>query len=234
MKRIAYSASDLEHWVSAATSLLGILAVLCASLLWPGTSGAPLAVASIGASAVLLFAVPHGALSQPWPLFGGHLLSALIGVSCYRSLGDGALSASIAVSLSIFAMYALRCLHPPGGATALFAVLGGPSAHALGYGYALHPVLLNASVLFAAAVALNAPFPWRRYPHHWIPLSLFQAPSPDIHASTPEKAMIPHSSLVYALSQLDTFIDVDEDDLQRIYALAMEDAHHHHPPARRP
>lgn len=33
--------------------------------------------------------------------------------------------------------------------------------------------------------------------------------------------MIPHGSLVYALSQLDTFVDVSEEDLQRIYALAL-------------
>jgi len=36
-----------------------------------------------------------------------------------------------------------------------------------------------------------------------------------------EKGMIPHSNLVYALSQIDTFVDVSEDDLQRIYALAL-------------
>lgn len=219
MKRISYSVSDRELWLSASLAFLGMLAALSAPLLWPGPPGSPFALASIGASAALLFAAPHGALSQPWPLFGGHFLSALIGVSCLLALGDGVLSAALAVSLSILAMYSLRCLHPPGGATALFAVLGGPSVADLGYAYLLHPVLPSAIALFLAAVALNAPFPWRRYPQRWFPAPALP-PEPPSAEAVPEKAMIPHSSLVYALSQIDTFIDVSEEDLQRIYALA--------------
>ena len=215
VRRLAYSVSEREHWISAAGGLVGILAVLWTSHFLLGSHGGVLAIASMGASAVLLFAAPHGALSQPWPVLGGHLVSALIGVTCARWLGgEPMLAASLAVGLSIAAMYSLRCLHPPGGATALYAVLGGETVHALGYGYVFSPVLLNAVVLVTVAVVFNYPFAWRRYPQAWHRhVAANDEPA--------EKHMIPHSSLVYALSQIDTFVDISEDDLQRIYALAL-------------
>lgn len=225
--KIAYTVSEREHWISAAGGLLGMLAVLWASHFVLGSgSSTVLIVASMGASAVLLFAAPHGALSQPWPMFGGHLVSALVGVACARWLGsdEPVLAASLAVALAIAAMYGLRCLHPPGGATALHAVLGGEAVHALGYGYVFSPVLLNVAVLLAVAVAFNYPFAWRRYPQAWWRKSATsEAPVAD---GSQEKCMIPHSDLVYALSQIDTFVDVSEEDLQRIYALALG---HRHP-----
>jgi CBS-domain-containing membrane protein len=217
VRKLAYSVSEREHWISGAGGLVGILAVLWSSHFWIDGHGGVLAIASMGASAVLLFAAPHGAMSQPWPVLGGHLVSALIGVTCARWFGgEPMLAASLAVALSIAAMYSLRCLHPPGGATALFAVLGGESVHALGYGYLFSPVLLNIVVLVTVAVLFNYPFSWRRYPqswHHRMQAVVMPA----------EKSMIPHSSLVYALSQIDTFVDISEDDLQRIYALALAD-----------
>ncbi|MGB9128125.1 MAG: HPP family protein, partial [Thiobacillus sp.] len=76
VRRLAYSVSEREHWISAAGGLVGILAVLWTSHFLLGSHGGVLAIASMGASAVLLFAAPHGALSQPWPVLGGHLVSA--------------------------------------------------------------------------------------------------------------------------------------------------------------
>ena len=220
VRKLAYSVSSREQWVSAAGGLVGILAVLTVShQLMPGHA-AYFIVASMGASAVLLFAAPHGALSQPWALIGGHLVSAAVGVSVTKLVDDPTLAAALAVALAIGFMYGLRCLHPPGGATALFAVLGGESIHVLGYGYLITPVLLNVLTLLIVAVVFNYPFAWRRYPQAWQreTAEAVCAVEPEAH---PEKCMIPHSALVYALSQLDTFVDVSEDDLQRIYALAM-------------
>ena len=225
MKRIAYSVSEREHWVSAAGGLVGILAALWVNHFWLSGHGGVLAIASIGASAVLLFAAPHGAMSQPWPVFGGHLLSALVGVTCARWFGhEPMLAASLAVALSIVAMYSLRCLHPPGGATALYAVFGGDAVHALGYGYLFSPVLMNVAVLLAVAVAFNYPFAWRRYPQVWWRETEAGKPAAAAEVGSGEKCMIPHSDLVYALSQIDTFVDVSEEDLQKIYALAL--GHH--------
>jgi CBS-domain-containing membrane protein len=220
VRKLAYSVSEREQWISAAGGMIGILAVLAVSHRLLAGHDAYLIVASMGASAVLLFAAPHGALSQPWALIGGHLVSAAAGVTAARWVGDPTLAAALGVALAIGLMYHLRCLHPPGGATALFAVLGGDAIHALGYGYLLVPVLLNALTLLIVAVLFNFPFVWRRYPQAWMRESAEAvcAVAPESH---PEKCMIPHSALVYALSQLDTFVDVSEDDLQRIYALAM-------------
>jgi CBS domain-containing membrane protein len=215
VRKLAYSVSEREHWISAAGGLVGVMVVLWVGQVWIGGHTGMLAIASMGSTAVLLFAAPHGAMSQPWPVFGGHIVSALIGVTCARWLGgEPMLAASLAVGLSIAAMYGLRCLHPPGGATALYAVLGGETVHALGYGYLFSPVLLNVVVLLAVAVTFNYPFAWRRYPQCW-----HRRAQP--LAESAEESMIPHSSLVYALSQIDTFVDISEEDLQRIYALAL-------------
>ena len=222
VRKIAYSVSEREHWISAAGGLFGILGVLWVSHALLGAHAGVLAVASMGASAVLLFAAPHGALSQPWPVVGGHLISAFVGVTCAQWIAEPMLAASVAVAISIGLMYGLRCLHPPGGATALFAVLGGEPILALGYHYLFVPVLLNVVVMLTIAVLFNFPFAWRRYPQAWWRESV----GPIENAE--EKCMIPHSDLVYALSQIDTFVDVSEEDLQRIYALALG---HPHPTA---
>lgn len=216
VRKLAYSVSEREHWISGTGGLLGILLVWLVSIHVLDGHAAVLVATSMGSTAVLLFAAPHGAMSQPWAVFGGHLVSALIGVTCVQWLGhDLMLAAALAVGLSITAMYSLRCLHAPGGATALAAVLGGDAVHAMGYAFVWSPIMLNAIVMLVVAIAYNYPFAWRRYPQVWC-----RKPAPE-HGTH----MIPHSRLVYALSQIDTFVDISEEDLQRIYELAMhEDA----------
>jgi CBS domain-containing membrane protein len=219
VRKLAYSVSEREHWISATGGLLGMLAVWWISFLLLDAQGAVLVATSMGSTAVMLFAAPHGPMSQPWPLIGGHLVSALTGVACVQWLGsEHVMTAPLAVGLAIAAMYSLRCLHPPGGATALGAVLGGETVHALGYGYIVSPILLNSLVILAVAVAFNFPFAWRRYPQCWHRRT-------QARAVPVEESMIPHSSLVYALSQIDTFVDVSEEDLQRIYKLALGQHH---------
>jgi CBS domain-containing membrane protein len=210
-----------EKLIAAVGGLISLLAVLWISGRLLDYHGASMVVASIGATVVLLFAVPHSALSQPWSVLGGHLTAALIGVTCAQFIAVPLIAAAVAVGLAILAMYYLRCLHPPGGATALIAVLGGESVQQLGYGFVLTPVLANVLVVLAVAVLFNLPFQWRRYP------AGLARPSLSAREAPGEKTMIAHSDLVYALSQLDTFIDVTEQDLIRIYTLAV---HHSHTP----
>lgn len=227
VRKLAYSVSEREHWISGIGGLLGILFMIWISHLWLGSAGMLIA-SSMGSTAVLLFAIPHGAVSQPWPVVGGHVVSAVVGVACAQALAhDPVLAAACAVGGAITAMYMTRCLHPSGGATALFAVVGGDAVHALGYTYVVGPILMGALLLLVFAIAFNAPFAWRRYPQVW---HAWLARRACEREETPggvcdEKCMIPHSALVYALSQLDTFVDVSEEDLQRIYALAVEGAH---------
>jgi hypothetical protein len=161
------SSGHLEKWVSGAGGLTGILGVMLVSQAYLGLSASASLVASMGASAVLLFAVPHGPLSQPWAVFGGHLVSAVIGVACVGLHANPVLASALAVALAISAMHYLRCIHPPGGATALTAVAGGDAVHTLGFHYVLTPVLLNVLVILLVAIVFNFPFPWRRYPAAW-------------------------------------------------------------------
>ncbi|MBE0510741.1 MAG: HPP family protein [Gammaproteobacteria bacterium] len=220
-------ASHREKAISALGGFIGILAVLWVSSSVLDQQGAVMLIASMGASAVLLFAVPHGALSQPWPLLGGHLISAFIGVSCAIHIADIYLAAALAVGLSIGAMHYLRCLHPPGGATALVAVLGGESIQQLGYTFLLSPVLFNALVILVVAVLLNLPFAWRRYPRGLSLPVVMDDKAPTASASAQATSPLSHQDLVYAISQLNAFIDVSEEDLVRIYTLAL---HHSHQP----
>lgn len=157
----------LEKWLSLSGGLAGMLGVLLISEAQLGLAGSAGLVASMGASAVLLFAVPHGPLSQPWPVFGGHLVSAIVGVACAQIFTQPLLAAGFAVALAIGAMAYTRCIHPPGGATALTAVTGGEAVHSLGFQYVITPVMLNAITILLVAILFNYLFPWRRYPAVW-------------------------------------------------------------------
>lgn len=162
-------------------------------------------VASMGASAVLLFAVPHGQLSQPWPLAAGHVISALIGVTCARWIPQPEIAAAAAVGFSIGAMHQFKCIHPPGGATALTAVLGGASVHDLGYRFVYCPVLINVLVIVGVGVAFNYFFHWRRYPSA---LTLRATPTDIGRNKVPS-----HEEIMKALKSLDSFVDISEADL---------------------
>ena len=205
-----------ERLVSAVGGFIAILSIFVVSRWAVGSAGAGMLVASMGASAVLLFAVPHGQLAQPWAVMGGHVISAIIGVTCAQHIANELLAASAAVGLAIGAMYYLRCIHPPGGATALSAVVGGETVHALGYQFVITPVLINVAIILVIAVLFNYAFPWRRYPVY-----LHETTSGrSVATGDIETAEISHGDFVYALSQIDSFVDVNEHELLRIYELA--------------
>jgi CBS domain-containing membrane protein len=207
--------SHAEKIVSALGGFIGIFCIFIVSQWAVGPNPAALIVASMGATVVLLFAVPHGRLSQPWSILGGHVVSAIVGVSCAKFIPGTILAGSLAVGAAIGLMYYLRCIHPPGGATAISAVIGGQAVHDLGYQYVLTPILLNVIIILLVAIIFNYAFAWRRYPaflHKPPPLAPAQ---PEAH--TP---YITHEDFVYALSEIDSFIDIDERDLLRIYDLA--------------
>ncbi len=203
-----------EKLLSTLGGFFGIFAIFMTSqwLLDPAVS--VLIVPSMGASAVLLFAAPHAPFSQPWNVLGGHAISAVIGVACWQGIPDYAVAASASVGLAIGAMYFARCIHPPGGATALAAVIGSEKLHQLGYAYEYAPILLNTVTILLVAIVFNGLFKWRRYPAH---LHLKQA-APE--AAVKGYESINHEDFVYALSHIDTFVDVTEEDLLKIYKLA--------------
>lgn len=215
----------VEKLVSALGGLCGILAVSLVARDYLGNEGAGWLVASMGASAVLLFAVPHGPLSQPWPVLGGHVISAAIGVTFAYLIPDVILAGAIAVGVSIGAMHYLRCIHPPGGATALTAVVGGESIHALGFMYLVTPVLIDVLILLTIAVLFNFAFPWRRYPAALAKyLSVKDEDDLPNTETGGEEPAITRESLASAIMSLDKTIDISEEDLQKIYTLALHDS----------
>jgi len=201
-----------ERLIAATGALLGVAACWGISIQFVGADSAALIVASVGAGAVLLFAVPHGVLSQPWPAIGGHLLSAVVGVTCAQWIDSTWLAASVAVGLAVLVMHYARCLHPPGGATALVAVVGGTDIHALGYAYVLEPVLLNALTLFAVAMLFNNLVARRRYP----------AARAQAIAAPPQSPTsgIQAEHLRAAMADMNMVEDVSEEDLLNIIARA--------------
>lgn len=210
--------SHLEKLISVLGGSLGVLGTIYLNQLWLGPEAVQFLTTSTGASAVLLFASPQGTFAQPWSLIGGQAVSALAGVLCAKWIDDPLLASAASVGLAIGLMYYLRCLHPPGGATALYAVIGGEGVHALGFGYVLTPILANAALLCLMGVLFNLPFPWRRYPN-WLRRQR-QATLQSGRAGE----MPGLRDLRRGMAAMDSYVDISEQDLERIYTLAVQQA----------
>lgn len=125
-------------------------------------------IGSFGASAVLIYGAIKSPLAQPRNLMGGHIISAIIGVATYKVFGNHMwLGASVAVATAIAVMHVTKTLHPPGGATALIAIIGSEKIHDLGYLYVLMPVALGAVIMLIVALLVNNIPKSRRYPEFW-------------------------------------------------------------------
>ena len=213
------STSNSDKTVATVGGVLGISITFLVCLLTLDVQAAAIIVPSMGASAVLLFAVPHGALSQPWALFMGHLVSAFVGVSCYLLIPEPVLAAGLAVGLSIGAMHVLNCIHPPGGATALAAVIGGPAIHELGYWYVLTPIYLNVLIIFLIAVIFNSVFHWRRYPVCMMRFIEDKKTEPG-----DSRSRLQEKHIEQAIKDMNMVIDVTTEDLNHLFLRAMDHA----------
>jgi CBS domain-containing membrane protein len=200
---------------------LGATGFICTHAIGGGVR-APLLIAPMGASAVLLFGVPSSPLAQPWSIVGGNIVAALIGVTCAQWINDPLLAAAIAAALAIGGMSALRCLHPPSGAVALTTVLGGPAVTASGYHFVLVPVALNSVMLMLAAIAFNNATR-RVYPHP-------QQSRPNVHHTADpnpsERTGVRHEDFDAVLRQYNQILDVSRDDLEGLLRQAEMRAYH--------
>ena len=208
----ANTASYAEQCRASAAALAGLGLAAWLSVLWVGPAGLWL-VAPMGASAVLLFCLPGSPLAQPWPVIAGNCVSALVGVACVKLFGAGLWSAPLAGGLAIAAMFALRCLHPPGGAVALTAVLAGPSVHALGFTFALLPVALNSALMVGAALLINN-LTGRRYPH--AQRSVLENQHATLDTAPTARLGFQREDLDEVLKRYDQVLDVSRDDLEQI------------------
>jgi CBS-domain-containing membrane protein len=159
------NAEILWSWIGG---FLGIAVVAWVSkLIFEGTD-LTLMIGSFGASAVLVFGAVRSPLAQPRNVIGGHILSALVGVAAWKLLhADPWLAQAVAVATAIALMHATRTLHPPGGATALIAVIGSEEIHQLGFLYVLVPATVGPLILVAVGLLVNNIPASRRYPECW-------------------------------------------------------------------
>lgn len=162
----------------------------------------PWLVASMGASAVLVFLLPASPLAQPWPVFGGHLVAGAIGLGVHAVLGATWLSAGVSVGLAIAAMSLLRCVHPPAGGTVLLTALSSPAVAAAGLAFLVAPLALNVLSLLAAGLFWNR-LTGHSYPHRAAP----QVPQPEWIGH------IEDGDLDAVLAEWDEVLDVSREDL---------------------
>lgn len=207
---ILAGASFYDRLAACAGAVIGITltAVVTAAALGEGPAASWL-VAPMGASAVLIFAVPASPLAQPWPVIGGNVISAMVGVAVASLVPSPAIAAGLAVGGAILAMSLLRCLHPPGGAAALTAVIGGPAVEAAGWVFPILPVGINAAILAATGVIFHR-VSRHTYPHRAVSTAT-AAPLPG-HDPTPHP-----EDLDAALADLGETFDIGREDLDLLF-----------------
>jgi CBS-domain-containing membrane protein len=208
--------SHTEKWLAIVGGTTGMLLVYFLYEHMLPHSSHLLIAASIGSTAVLLFGIPHGPLSKPWPVIGGHLVSATIGVTCYKVFHQPMVASACAVGFSLAGMLYLRCMHPPGGATALFAVIGGAPVHQLGYDFVFFPIVITTVLLLLFVSLYNKVFHRLARPKKII--------NEGAEHNLAKSGGLTHEDFMSALREMDTFIDVTPEDLRDIFTLAMAHA----------
>lgn len=197
-----------ERLRAAAGAFVGIALTAWLASMWSIEDGAvPMLIAPMGASAVLLFAVPASPLAQPWPVLCGNLVAALVGITAAKLLGPTLLGAAVAVGVTVALTSLLRSLHPPAGAVALTAVLGGPEVVEAGYRFVATPVMLDSILMVVAAILYNH-VTGRSYPHVAHATAHPHQPPPRFHLSREE--------LDEVLADYGEALDIDRDDLEAL------------------
>lgn len=203
-----------EKFRSAAAALAGTL-LLGWGLHFLPAVGYPLSLlASMAAGAVLLYAVPHSPMAQPWPLLAGNMISGAIGWGCAVLIPDVVVASACAVGFSVLIMHLTRSLHPPGAATAIAMVLNSALFLQHGWLWAASVVLANVLLALVLAFVINNLVHAGRYPVHRHP-----APKPDV-----SHQQLAVEDVAWAMRQMEGVTDVSEDDLLEIYRLAAEHA----------
>jgi len=200
---------------------IAVTGLISRAVLGADTGLAMLLAAPLGASAVLLFAVPSSPMGQPWPVIGGNVISALSGIIAAHLIPEPMMAAGAAVGLSIAAMSLTRCLHPSGGGTALVAALGGSTFASHTWAFAFAPVGLNAVILVATAWLFHR-VSGHAYPHRAAPPASL-APPP-----------ITEADIDAALEAFGEPLDISRSDLTALSNLAIENAHRRRTPQTAP
>lgn len=191
---------------------IGLTAFICQWIVGE-TANLPMLIAPIGASAVILFVIPNSPLAQPWSIIGGNTISALVGVAVASFVDDPLVGVTLAVCLAIAAMSVTRCLHPPGGAVAMTAILGGPSVAASGFLFPFIPVALNSLILVGLGIAFHK-LSRRTYLH--VPARIVKNTHGTVDPPPTMRAGFKEADVDSALAVLDETFDIDRHDLNRL------------------
>ncbi|WP_158558885.1 HPP family protein [Rhodoferax lacus] len=212
-----------EGWRAAFGALAGM--ALCTVFLHAITPGSHWMLAPLGATLMILYVQPHSPVAQPWPVIGSYLLSCLAGLACAQWVAVPQLCATLAVACSIWLMVRLDCIHPPGAALALGLALDGPhsgeAALQLAVQVGLNVGMAMLSTMLVSNLLLRRPYPFTA-----------QAQALGRHQTADAAPMrrigLVHADLASAVKALDTFVDVQEDELVDIYNLAVDHAFGRH------
>ncbi len=221
----SYALLMSERWRASAGALLGM--GLCAVFLhaMSGTGSGHWMLVPLAGTLVILYVQPHSPVAQPWPVIGSYLFGTLVGFACAQGVGSPQLAAALAMAASIWLMQRFHCIHPPGAAMALLIVLDGPQSPvamlALSLQVSLNVVVGLLSTLLVSNLVLRRPYPYS------VP-----AASKGAHNTTDDAPMrrigLVHADLASAIQAVDTFVDVQEEELLQIYNLAVDHAFGRH------
>ncbi len=164
---LRYQRIENAFWAWVGSSLCLLTIVLLDTWIFEAQN-VEFLMASFGASAVLVFGAPQSPLAQPRNVIGGQFISAIAGVTCQLFLANWpTLAACTSVSLAILLMTLTKTLHPPGGASALLAVVGDESIKHLGYLYAVIPCLMGGALVVVIGITLSYVTGRKVYPIRW-------------------------------------------------------------------
>lgn len=196
--------AGLARWMPGAlgAAIAITLTGYATHLLMAGEAALPWLVASMGATAVMVFVVPASPLAQPWAVVGGHLLAAAIGLLARQVTAEQWVAAGLAVGMAIGGMKLARCLHPPAGGTALLTALAAPDAAAAQPLFLIEPLAVNIAILLCFGLV------WHRLTGHSYPHRAMPVPAPAAWVGHIEDA-----DLNAVLAEWDEVLDVSRADL---------------------
>ncbi len=220
----SFESSHLSEVLLSVSGVLVAMTVLVLTMGWLSDGVyAWFVIASMGASAIILFATPHAPMAQPWALLAGQMIAGICGLASWTFFSDPMIAVPIAVTSTLFFMLLFKARHAPGGATALFIALGTVEVETLGWSLLWLSLLPSVLILLGTAILFNAPFKWRRYPY--VVFNKTQA--------QPEKRSdITHEDLVYASEKMHGYFEMSEAEFMQLYRAARQ--HHQKTEQTRP
>ncbi|MDD2919133.1 HPP family protein [Rhodoferax sp.] len=217
------SMSAAEQWRSSFGALLGI--GLCGFLLHAMPLHSNWLIAPIGASVVILFVQPHSPVAQPWSVISSYFFATLVGLVCTHLIPNAVFAAAVGVAVTVWLMIKFNGIHPPGGALVLLMVLDGPGGLTQ-TSQTVSLVALNVLLMLLFAWLINTWLLGRPYPYR---VSLEKVQNHNTRDLAPmQRSGLDHTDLASAVTALNTFVDIQEDELVSLYNLAVEHAFERH------